>query len=82
MPGDNDEPARRHFRVLTRTRGGYNGAVMYDVQLQGSASGNLVWAQTFTDRQEAEAYEARLEADLDELGDQAFRRRYGVPPSD
>ncbi len=72
-----DSP-RRRFRVLTRTRGGYNGATMYDVQLQSALSGNLVWAQTFTDRGEAERYERALDADLDDLDDTAFRRKYNV----
>jgi uncharacterized membrane protein YfcA len=36
----NDESARRHFRALTRTRGGYNGSTMFDVQLQLQ----LLWA--------------------------------------
>lgn len=74
-----DEPARRTFRVLTRTRGGYNGATMYDVQLQAVATGNLLWAQTFTDRDQADAFEARIDRDLDELDDAAFRRKHGVP---
>ena len=64
--------------MLTRTRGGYNGSTMYDVQLQSAASGNLVWAQTFTKRDEAEEFEQRLDADLDELDDSAFRRKYNV----
>ena len=64
--------------MLTRTRGGYNGSTMYDVQLQSSMSGNLVWAQTFTNRSEAEEFEQRLDADLDELDDIAFRRKYNV----
>jgi hypothetical protein len=74
-----DEPARRNFRVLTRTRGGYNGSTMYDVQLQAITSGNLVWAQTFTDHDQATAYERDLEADLDDLDDATFRRKYSVP---
>jgi hypothetical protein len=73
------ESARRHFRVLTRTRGGYNGSTMYDVQLQSAASGNLLWAQTFTDPKQAEEFEDNLDHDLDELDDAAFRRKYGVP---
>jgi hypothetical protein len=74
-----DDPARRTFRVLTRTRGGYNGATMYDVQLQATATGNLLWSQTFTDRQQATDFQTTLEQDLDELGDADFRRKYGVP---
>ena len=31
--------ARNDFRVLTRTRGGYDNGVMYDVQLQVAATG-------------------------------------------
>jgi hypothetical protein len=61
------EPARRAFRILTRTRGGYDGATMYDVQLQATATGNLLWAQTFTDLTQAQAFEAELDRDLDEL---------------
>lgn len=77
----NDESARRHFRALTRTRGGYNGATMFDVQLQSVASGQLVWAQTFTDRVQAGAFEQELETDLNDLDDAAFRRKYSVPAS-
>lgn len=73
------EPARRHFRALTRTRGGYNGSMMYDVQLQSISSGQLVWAQTFTHKDQAEEFEANLEADLEELDDTDFRRKYSVP---
>ena len=64
--------------MLTATRGGYNGSTMYDVQLQVSATGNLVWAQTFTDREQAEEYSRALDSDLDELDGQAFRRKYNV----
>lgn len=73
------EPARRHFRALTRTRGGYNGSMMYDVQLQSVATGQLLWAQTFTHQDQAEEFEATLQADLDDLDDTDFRRKYGVP---
>ncbi len=73
------ESARRHFRVLTRTRGGYNGATMYDVQLQKSDSSDLVWAQTFSDQQQAIEYERQVSDDLDELDDSAFRSKYNVP---
>lgn len=72
---------RRDFRVLTRRRGGYDGAQMVDVQLQLAASGGLVWAQTFSDSDQAEAFQTQLEDDLDELDDVAFRRKYGVPAS-
>ena len=64
--------------MLTATRGGYNGSTMYDVQLQVAATGNLVWAQTFTDRNQAEAYSLALDSDLDELDETAFRRKYNV----
>ncbi len=67
------------FRVLTRTRGGYDGGTMYDVQLQAIASGSLVWAQTFSDQAQAQAFEHDLEHDLNELDEAAFRRKYGVP---
>ena len=73
-----DELARRRFRVLTRTRGGYNGSTMYDVQLQSVDSGQLLWARTFTDREQADEFEHTLDADLD-LVDPEFRRKYGVP---
>ena len=73
-----DDSPRRTYRVLTRTRGGYNGSTMYDVQLQVAATGNLVWAQTFTDRDQAAAYERDLDHDLDELDDTTFRRKYNV----
>lgn len=75
------EPARRAFRVLTRVRGGYDGATMFDVQLQAVATGNLMWARTFTDQSEADAFESQLEHDLDDLDDAAFRRKYSVPSS-
>lgn len=70
---------RQTFRVLTRTRNGYDGAVMYDVQLQIVGTGGLVWAQTFTDHEQAQSFRAELEADLDDLRDADFRRKYGVP---
>lgn len=73
------ESARRHFRAMTRTRGGYNGSMMYDVQLQSVATGRLLWAQTFTHHDQASAFESELEADLDELDDVAFRHKYSVP---
>lgn len=77
-PSSGDRVARNDFRVLTRTRGGYGGGVMYDVQLQVAATGRLVWAQTFTDRIQADAFQAEVEADL-ELDADAFRRKYSVP---
>lgn len=72
------ETARRNFRALTRTRGGYNGSMMYDVQLQSVASGQLLWSQTFTHQDQASEFETALQADLD-LDDAAFRRKYSVP---
>lgn len=72
---------RRDFRALTRRRGGYDDAVMFDVQLQVAATGALVWAQTFTDEEQADRFRAQLDEDLDTLDDEAFRRKYGVPAS-
>lgn len=72
---------KRDFRVLTRRRGGYDGAWMVDVQLQVAATGALVWAQTFSDEAQAEAFQHELEADLEVLDDTAFRSKYGVPAS-
>ncbi len=72
---------RRDFRVLTRRRGGYDGAAMVDVQLQLAATGALVWAQTFSDSEQAEIFQRELEDDLHDLDDTAFRRKYGVPAS-
>jgi hypothetical protein len=72
-------PPRRDFRVLTRSRGGYDGAMMYDVQLQVAATGALLWAQTFSDQQQAEAFQEQVEADLDDLDMERFRSKYGVP---
>lgn len=70
--------ARQDFRVLTRTRGGYDGATMYDVQLQVAETGALVWAQTFTDQAQADEFQAQVEEDLD-LSTDEFRRKYSVP---
>jgi hypothetical protein len=72
---------RKDFRVLTRRRGGYDGGVMFDVQLQVAATGALVWSQTFSDEDQATTFESQLDTDLDELDDVAFRRKYGVPAS-
>jgi hypothetical protein len=74
-----DRSPRRDFRVLTRRRGGYDGAVMVDVQLQVAETGALVWAQTFSDGAQAETFQRELEEDLDTLDDASFRRKYGVP---
>jgi len=72
---------RRDFRVLTRRRGGYDGASMVDVQLQVAATGALVWAQTFSDGAQADAFQQQLEEDLTSMDAASFRRKYGVPPS-
>lgn len=82
-----DDPAADHrtprqdFRVLTRRRGGYDGAVLLDVQLQVAETGALVWSQTFTDEEQAKAFERELDADLDRLDGPSFRRKYSVPSS-
>ncbi|WP_052667913.1 hypothetical protein [Nitriliruptor alkaliphilus] len=76
-----DRRPRQDFRVLTRRRGGYDGGMMYDVQLQVAATGALVWAQTFSDEDQATDFESQLDTDLDDLDDAAFRRKYGVPAS-
>lgn len=65
--------------MLTRVREGYNGSTMFDVQLQSVETGHLLWAQTFTDRVQAEAFEATLDRDLDELEEREFRRKHGLP---
>ena len=70
---------RGEFRVLTRMRGGYEGAVMYDVQLQVTATGSLVWAQTFSDQEQADRFQEQVKEDLDGLDPDGFRAKYGVP---
>lgn len=70
---------RHAFRVLTRTRTGYNGAVMRDVQLQVVATGTIVWAQTFSNEHDADRCRDEVEADLDALDDAGFRRKWSVP---
>lgn len=74
-----DRPPHRDFRVLTRQRGGYDGGWLVDVQLQVVATGALVWAQTFSDSAQAEAFQHQLEEDLGALDGTSFRRKYGVP---
>lgn len=54
---------------------------MYDVQLQVVSTGALIWAQTFSDEQEAEEYRAEVEDDLNDLDDAEFRQRWSVPSS-
>lgn len=72
---------RRHFRVLVRERSGSQGGWVIDVQLQVRSSGALVWAQTFSDPTLAQALEAELERDMDELDLDAFRRAHRVTSS-
>jgi hypothetical protein len=76
---DQPRTPRQDFRVLTRTRGGYDGAVMYDVQLQVAATGSLVWAQTFSDQSQADEFRERLDDDMGSLPMDEFRRKYSVP---
>lgn len=71
---------RHVFRVLTRTRAGYDGE-MHDVQLQVNDTGALVWAQTFSDGEEAARYREDVEHDLDTLDEKAFRTKWSVPSS-
>jgi TolB-like protein len=78
---DTDRLPRRDFRVQTRRRGGYDGAVMVDVQLSTARTGAMVWAQSFSDESQAEDFLQQLEEDLDAMDDATFRRRYGVPAS-
>lgn len=66
------------FRALRARRGGYD-AIMFDVQLQVIATGALVWAQSFSDEQQADAFYEQLSDDLEHLSLDAFRSRYSVP---
>lgn len=77
--GDESTPSDR-FRALTRHRTGYDG-VMFDVQLQVISTGALIWAQSFSDEQQAHEFHEQLQDDLDELDLPAFRAKYGVPAS-
>jgi hypothetical protein len=70
---------RRSFRVLVRERGGSQQGRVVDVQLQVRRTGALVWAQTFSDPEQASTLEEQLERDLDELDDETFRRTHRVP---
>lgn len=54
---------------------------MVDVQLQLASTGGLIWAQTFSDDEQADAFQRQLEDDLDGLDDESFRSKYGVPAS-
>ena len=67
--------------MLTRRRDGSQGAEMVDVQLQRADTGAIVWAQSFSDPEQADTFERQLDSDLDDLDEAEFRRRYGVPPS-
>jgi len=71
--------SQREFRVLDRIRHGYEGAVLYDVQLQRVTTGELLWSRTFSSHEEAQAFFAAVDADLRELELADFRRKYGVP---
>lgn len=78
--GDAASPSpRRTFRVLQRVRDVGPGGTVVDVQLQVRRTGALVWAHTFSDPAQAEELVARIEHDLDELDDAAFRRAHRVP---
>ena len=70
---------RRDFRAVTQRRGTYDSAMMFDVQLQVAATGALVWAQSFSDEQQAEAFQRQLDEDLRTMENEPFRRKYGVP---
>ncbi len=73
------KPARQVFRLLTRIRTCYDGAVMYDIQLQSVATGGLIWAQTFSHERQAERYRAKVESDLEVLDEAEFRRKWRLP---
>lgn len=75
----NQSSARSSFRVLTRRRGGYGDGTMFDVQLQAVETGQLLWAQTFTDHAQATDFQRDIEYDLDELDGEAFRSKHRVP---
>ena len=69
---------RERFRVLRAQRGGYD-AIMFDVQLQVVSTGALVWAQSFSDEQQADDFYTTVSTDLDTLEMADFRSKYGVP---
>ncbi len=75
---DDEVAPRELFRALTRYRTGYDG-VIYDVQLQVIRTGALLWAQSFSDEQQAQEFTSKLEDDLEHLDLPTFRSRYGVP---
>ena len=66
------------FRVLRAQRGGYD-AIMFDVQLQVVSTGALVWAQSFSNEQQADDFYTTVTTDLGTLDVAAFRSKYGVP---
>jgi len=70
---------RQEFRVLDRIRHGYQGAVLYDVQLQRVATGELLWSRTFSSADEARVFLDAIDEDLRDLDLTSFRRKYGVP---
>ncbi|MEX0592198.1 MAG: hypothetical protein WD358_07520 [Nitriliruptoraceae bacterium] len=69
---------KEQFRVLRAQRGGYD-AIMFDVQLQVINTSALVWAQSFSDEQQADDFYTTVATDLDTLDVAGFRRKYGVP---
>lgn len=73
-----DASPRQRYRVATQTRTGYDDAVMHDVVLSVHETGRIVWSNTFSDENQARAYVEELESDLDALGLDEFRRKYGV----
>lgn len=76
----NNRPApRAPFRVLLRHRDGYADQPLTDVQLQHLADGTLVWAQTFSDHQQAERFADTVRDDLLSLPDHEFRQKHAVP---
>jgi hypothetical protein len=72
---------RYDFRVLTRRRGGYDGAAMVDVQLQVAATGPWCGPRRSPTSAQADAFQRELEDDLTSMDAASFRRKYGVPPS-
>ncbi|MDX1511165.1 MAG: hypothetical protein R3249_07450 [Nitriliruptorales bacterium] len=73
-----DATPRQLYRVATQTRTGYENAIMHDVVLSFHDTGRILWSNTFSDEEQARAYVAELEADLDHLEVDEFRRKYGV----
>ncbi|MDP8927120.1 MAG: hypothetical protein M3O70_00695 [Actinomycetota bacterium] len=73
------KPARQVFRVLTRIRTGYQGAVIHDVQLQAITTGSLIWSQSFSWEHEAERCRDEVQTDLDLLDEAGFRRKWRLP---